>query len=594
VHVNLPPIEEQERLLQLYFTYVHPVFPVVHKSLFMAQFNASKYSPPKAESPPDDVSWSSTPTPPRTDPASQVPRVLLLSMLAIAARYTTKNVEGPPPKGQMWEGGSSYLNEARELLNKTIHQSRPSTCQALLILGHREFGIGSMEQGWLYIGSAIRMAQDLGLNRNADKWQYRGNDLFTSQEKQMRKQLWFACVIADEYSAVYMGRPVAIGENDFDTLLPDVDQREEDEPWTPAHCDPMQIDHVPVPGRIMSCFRATASLGVIVGSIVTQIYPVKCTGRSSRTKSLADLESRLDQWYIDLPDGLRCDTTSKRVIPPPHILFLHIKYWGAVLLLHRAFLPNRKSTPHSPLTESHTASLKAFDLCQTAASQVSALATIYHDNFNLRRSSPFLSSYLLNAGVTHVVTLTVRPLHQQASLGLRQCLTALKKMEMIWPSAGRAWALLEGAKVQFDNAGPLMQYGDDRKKRPAEDAFGQEKSSDVLSREAFGPVSQSSSGGVQDMSTRIMAHMLGLNIPDIEPSTSYLPGYEWWPRTAASSSQVLTPNTPVVCNGAPMFETMTPPDLDDWLQSAAQGGIMASGPAPNYTFDYGLPSNFGL
>lgn len=73
-----------------------------------------------------------------------------------------------------------------------------------------------------------------------------------------------------------------------------------------------------------------------MGSIVTQIYPVKCTGRSSRTKSLADLESRLDQWYIDLPDSLRCDTTSKRLVPPPHILFLHIKYWAAVLLLHRA------------------------------------------------------------------------------------------------------------------------------------------------------------------------------------------------------------------------------------------------------------------
>jgi len=82
------------------------------------------------------------------------------------------------------------------------------------------------------------------------------------------------------------------------------------------------------------------------------------------------------------------------------------------------------SSPHNPLTESHTASLKAFDLCQTAASHVSTLgqdtsgssymrgsadssaATFYHDNFNLRRSSPFLSSYLLNAGVTHVVTCT--------------------------------------------------------------------------------------------------------------------------------------------------------------------------------------------
>jgi hypothetical protein len=77
-------------------------------------------------------------------------------------------------------------------------------------------------------------------------------------------------------------------------------------------------------------------LGLIVASIVRQIYPVKSPARGSRSKSLADLERCLDQWYIDLPDGLRCDTTNKRIVPPPHILFLHIKYWGAVLLLHRA------------------------------------------------------------------------------------------------------------------------------------------------------------------------------------------------------------------------------------------------------------------
>jgi hypothetical protein len=83
-------------------------------------------------------------------------------------------------------------------------------------------------------------------------------------------------------------------------------------------------------------FDDFCSTGLIVGAIVTQIYPVKCPGRFSRAKRLADLESRLDQWYIDLPDVLRYDTASKRAVPAPHILFLHIKYWGTVLLLHRA------------------------------------------------------------------------------------------------------------------------------------------------------------------------------------------------------------------------------------------------------------------
>lgn len=80
----------------------------------------------------------------------------------------------------------------------------------------------------------------------------------------------------------------------------------------------------------------TTPIAIITASIVTQIYPVKCPRHCSRSKKLADLESRLDQWYIDLPNSLRCDTTSKRIVPPPHIIFLHIKYWGAVLVLHRA------------------------------------------------------------------------------------------------------------------------------------------------------------------------------------------------------------------------------------------------------------------
>lgn len=58
----------------------------------------------------------------------------------------------------------------------------------------------------IYTGVAIRMAIDLGLNRNADKWQYRGADLFSPEDKQMRKQVWYGCIMADEYSSVYMGK----------------------------------------------------------------------------------------------------------------------------------------------------------------------------------------------------------------------------------------------------------------------------------------------------------------------------------------------------------------------------------------------------
>jgi hypothetical protein len=73
-----------------------------------------------------------------------------------------------------------------------------------------------------------------------------------------------------------------------------------------------------------------------MGDVVTQIYPVRSQPGTSKQASLVKIEGRLDQWYITLPAELRYDVTSKRCTPPPTILFLHIRYWGTVLLLHRA------------------------------------------------------------------------------------------------------------------------------------------------------------------------------------------------------------------------------------------------------------------
>lgn len=37
---KLPPVQEQDFLVELYFTYVHPILPVVHKASFMEAYGA--------------------------------------------------------------------------------------------------------------------------------------------------------------------------------------------------------------------------------------------------------------------------------------------------------------------------------------------------------------------------------------------------------------------------------------------------------------------------------------------------------------------------------------------------------------------------
>ncbi|RDB29501.1 Nitrogen assimilation transcription factor nit-4 [Hypsizygus marmoreus] len=583
----LPPIHVQDRLIDLYFNYVHPTFPVLHKGRFLTEYNFRKQNGPSARA----MSPEYAPGSPRPDPSQELTPLLLFSMFAITARFCEDEMP-PPPEGKMWEAGCNYLDSARAILTQVFHQSRPSTVQSLLLLGYREFGIGSMEQAWLFIGMAIRMATDLGLNCDSSTWKIHGHDLFSATENQTRCQIWWACCIADRYGSVYMGRPIVIKDDDFDTPLPVVEPETDQNLWPSATRNNLDPSYPPVPGRITLCFRAVSSLSLISGAIINKIYAVRQPSPSVKRAIYAEMETRLDQWYIGLPEELRFDTTSRRSVPPPHILFLHIRYWDAVLLLNRAFIPNWKGTEP---TSRNTLEFKAFDLAQGAASHVSAIVTAHRETFTLKRSSPFLTSHLLSASIMHILTLTLRPSNVQASLGFQQCMAALKDMEMVWPSASRAWELLNGVKMGSDSVSPPQFHLADRHKRHADTAFGQEKSSDYLQREAFkDPATErhppEGEDGVQELGTRIMAHMLGLHIPGIEPSTSYYPGYEWWPR-----SHEVTP---------PPSHQLSPLPVDSISRNvlpSGSGGMLPAGRAQdwpqvpisetNYGYDFG---RFGL
>ena len=131
----------------------------------------------------------------------------------------------------MWAAGENYFNSAKFLLQSSFTSSRPTTCQALLLMGYREIGIGAMTLAWTFIGMAVRMAQDLGMHRNADGWRRPAQDrdpssipIFSASELEDRRRIWFGCVVMDQYVSVYIGRPLMIYENDYDTDLPQLTQ----------------------------------------------------------------------------------------------------------------------------------------------------------------------------------------------------------------------------------------------------------------------------------------------------------------------------------------------------------------------------------
>lgn len=148
----------------------------------------------------------------------QVPTLLLLAMFSLAARYD-ESTPPPPDPSLMWTAGDEYLDKAKVILNKSYSSSRPSTCQALLLMGYREVGIGAMAQAWTYIGMGIRMAQDLGMHRSAEGWARvgLGGRLFNEWELQERKRIWYGCVIMDKYISTYIGESLNVNQTYLNT-----------------------------------------------------------------------------------------------------------------------------------------------------------------------------------------------------------------------------------------------------------------------------------------------------------------------------------------------------------------------------------------
>lgn len=84
--------------------------------------------------------------------------------------------------------------------------------------------------------------------------------------------------------------------------------------------------------NVLLCYNYTA---VIIGRIMDKVYGVRQKSANITRAHLRELESQLQQWFVNLPECLTYYISSNRPIPPPHILVLHCQYWSTVILLHR-------------------------------------------------------------------------------------------------------------------------------------------------------------------------------------------------------------------------------------------------------------------
>lgn len=305
------------RLVRLYFQFVHPSFPILHKDVFIAKHATSH----------------------RQFAPSLLAAVYLLALDwqihdSVVESWSAKRVLDV----------ALLENMANTALQEEMHGPKLSTLEAGLLLLQRSRLDSSGRPAssvWKLHAQLVAISYDLGLHINCESWS------IPPWECGLRRRLSWALYMQDRWTAFVHGRPMLLSEDDWDLSpcsssdFPEYDKVED---------LGMGAVAAPVGWRL---FLSQIELAHILDDVNRTYYVATAQRRDGTLDKMGVLAAvelaqpilrRLSQWKAALPDELAFSTTHERSVCPS--ASLHLAYHTVVVLLYRALV--RILTPQAP------------------------------------------------------------------------------------------------------------------------------------------------------------------------------------------------------------------------------------------------------
>ncbi|ORZ05238.1 fungal-specific transcription factor domain-domain-containing protein [Absidia repens] len=388
---NKPAKSLTTRMVTLYFTHLHPIFPIVNKSRFLHLY--------ETESP-------------------MLPKVLLQAILAVSFRFAAQHGLFPTSISTqtMAEHYADYF--FRKVMKRLQESTRSRLCHvqsgllATLYLDILDGGDNVESVQWQVLGKAIRMAQDLGLHRTCEHWQLPASEIET------RHRVFYACYVLDRWIGARAGKPLTILDRDFDTTLPSmyevVDQDDNN-------------DNSDTKNPVYRAFYLWIKLSEILGRVLKALYAPSAKKANSNANLddpmiLVVFDRRLKHWHSLLEESV-----DNSYLPSAQNVSLQIYYNTVILLLRRPFLSSSKYfvLEEHLVTESRHISLQAalniFQLSQQ--NKLQQTATTIDDRSFAGPSHLLPTCYVYGMFLSSLVHVAI-VLHDRTSIKKRHALEA--------------------------------------------------------------------------------------------------------------------------------------------------------------------------
>ncbi|KAF5564888.1 cutinase transcription factor 1 alpha [Fusarium napiforme] len=191
----LPPKSLCDDLIETYFSWVHPIVPVINRTKFMSQYR---------------------------DP-SNPPSMLLMQCILLAGARISTNSE-LKVDGSTSTAVATFYRRAKALYDADYERDRMTLVQSMLLMGWYWAGPDDISKNMFYWSqSAIAVAQNFGLHRSME------NSGLSISEKRLRRRIWWTLFTRDRALAVGLGQSVSINLDDCDVdMITDDDFIEHD------------------------------------------------------------------------------------------------------------------------------------------------------------------------------------------------------------------------------------------------------------------------------------------------------------------------------------------------------------------------------
>lgn len=167
----LPPRNVANHLLGQYFSHIHSVLPILHWPTFLADYD-KVYQKGSLHGAPRE--WAA----------------VLFSVFACGAQHTLDS--------DKFTDGKDYVKTSMMIIDVWQDEFSMDQARAALLLSIFLFEMNLKSASWVWLGSAVRTSQDIGLHIESGPW--------SAVDGEMRKRVWWGiyawdrCVNQNVYS----------------------------------------------------------------------------------------------------------------------------------------------------------------------------------------------------------------------------------------------------------------------------------------------------------------------------------------------------------------------------------------------------------